>query len=98
MALSRAEAALARARALADKVEASLAQKQQISWRGQRLPERHLGPVGAAEEAQTDVDIAAGQPTVSASEAALADGTLLETRATCRVEQAMLVQHDPVAP
>lgn len=97
-AVSQAEADLKRARAQVEEAEAVLAQKRQVNWRKQELVKQHVVSVEAAEEAQTDVDVAAAQLAVARSEVAVAEAALADARAAHRLEQVMLEHHTLIAP
>lgn len=97
-AVSQAEADLKRARARVEEAEAVLAQKRQVNWRKQELVKQHVVSVEAAEEAQTDVDVAAAQLAVARSEVAVAEAALADARAAHRLEQVMLEHHTLTAP
>ncbi len=97
-AVSRTEADLERSRAEVEEAEAVLEQKRQIDWRRQKLVAQHIVSVESAEEARTEVDVAAAQLAVARSEVAVAEATLLDARAAERLEQVMLEHHALKAP
>ena len=97
-AVSQAEADLKRARARVEEAEAVLAQKRQVNWRKQELVKQDVVSVETAEEAQTDVDVAAAQLAVARSEVAVAEAALADARAAHRLEQVMLEHHTLTAP
>jgi HlyD family secretion protein len=97
-AVSQAEADLQRARAQVEEAEAVLAQRRQVNWRKQELVKQRVVSVEAAEEAQTDVDVAAAQLAVARSEVGVAEAALADARAAYRLEQVMLEHHTLFAP
>jgi len=97
-AVSEAKADLERARARVEESEAVLAQKRQINWRKQELVRQDVVSVETAEEAQTDVDVAAAQLAVARSEVAVAEAALADARAAHELEQVMLEHHTLAAP
>jgi HlyD family secretion protein len=97
-AVSQAEADLQRARAQVEEAEAVLAQKRQVNWRKQELVKQRVVSVEAAEEAQTDVDVAAAQLAVAGSEVGVAEAALADARAAYRLEHVMLEHHTLFAP
>lgn len=96
--VSQAEADLERARAETEEASAVLAQKRQVNRRKQALVKQHVVSVEAAEEAQTDQDVAAAGLTVARSEVALAEAALADARAAQSLEQVMLEHHTLTAP
>lgn len=97
-AVTQAEADLKRARARVEEAEAVLAQKRQVNWRKQELVRQDVVSVEVAEEAQTDVDVAAAQLAVARSEVAVTEAVLANARAEHELEQVMLEHHTLVAP
>lgn len=93
-----AEAAAQRAEAQRARAEAVLAQRESTAARRRDLAARGAGSVEAAEQAETDVAVAAADLAVNRADAAVAAAALADARATLLVERTALAKHTLTAP
>ncbi|SFU16392.1 efflux RND transporter periplasmic adaptor subunit [Sedimentitalea nanhaiensis] len=103
--VARAEAGVAAAKATLAKAEASvtraraiLAQREATNTRRKELAGRNAVSAEAAEEAQRDVDVAAADLAVAASEAEVARSMHKDAEAALQFERVLLNQHVLRAP
>lgn len=97
-AVVNAEAAVKRAEAAAGKSRAVLAQKRQVNERKQALVSRQTVSIEAAEEAQMEEEVAAGELAVAVSDVQVAKAALEDAVAGQALEQVLLDNHVLRAP
>jgi HlyD family secretion protein len=93
-----AEAAAQRAEAQRARAEALLAQRQATAARRRELAARGSGSIEAAEQAETEVAVAAADLAVNRADAAVAAAALADAKATLLVERTALGKHTLTAP
>lgn len=93
-----AEAAAQRAEAQRARAEALLAQRQATAARRRELAARGSGSIEAAEQAETEVAVAAADLAVNRADAAVAAAALADAKATLLVERTALAKHTLTAP
>jgi HlyD family secretion protein len=93
-----AEAAAQRAEAQRARAEALLAQRQATASRRRELAARGSSSIEAAEQAETDVAVAAADLAVNRADAAVAAAALADAKATLLVERTALAKHTLTAP
>ncbi len=96
--LRQAEAALGQARSNVLKAEAVLAKHSEINRRRQDLAKRGTVSAEAAEEAQSDLKVAAAEVAQSGGAVMVADAAVEQARAVLRYEAETLAKHTLVAP
>ena len=93
-----AEAAAERAEAQRARAEALLAQRQATASRRRELAARGSGSIEAAEQAETEVAVAAADLAVNRADAAVAAAALADAKASLLVERTALAKHTLTAP